>query len=145
MAAGKVASRLALPLILLALPLLGGCGRGPGVVPVQGKITLRGGNWPSEGFVVFSPIQAAEGQPLVPGMARLEMDGSFAAKTGEHNGLMPGEYLVAITCWERAPTDAQGGKSAIPARYGDPSKSGLKVSVPMGSPRIVVNWDVSVK
>lgn len=136
--------RAALVVALGWLLTLAGCGRSDGIVPVTGKITLNGGAWPKPGYVVFSPAKAADGKPLVPGMARFETDGAFSVKTGEQDGLMPGQYKVAIRCWEREPGHGKGetGKSALPDRFGDPSASGLELKVEPGSGPIVFNKDV---
>ena len=58
---------------------------------------------------------------------------------------MPGEYTVAILCWQDAPDEKHAGKSAIAERYRTPMTSGLKVDVPEGSPPIQLAWDIKSK
>ncbi len=123
-------------LALLVLAALTGCHRGPGLVAVRGRLTLNGGAWPKSGVIFFSPAQAAEGLPQLVGMARFETDGSFSAMTGDAQGLMPGQYKIAIECWERSPSNEgkkEAGKCAMPEHYRFPATSGLELDVPPGS------------
>ena len=131
---------------LLAAAGLGGCNRGPaGLVPVSGKLTLDGGPWPKQGVISFAPLNPAPGHPVLPGVAKIEPDGSFAIKTEVAPGLVPGEYLVAVQCWLDAPDEKREGKSAIAERYRNPQTSELKVSVPEGSGPIKLSWDIKSK
>jgi hypothetical protein len=123
-----------------------GCNRGPaGLVPVSGKLTYDGGAWPKAGQINFSPVKPLPGHPVLPAMARLNEDGSFAIQTPSAPGLVPGEYNVAIQCWLEPPEDRRAGRSAVPNRYNSPQTSGLKVAVPEGSGPIVLNWDIPSK
>jgi hypothetical protein len=127
---------------LLCLAVLAGCGRGEGLVPVRGKVTFHGGGWPRPGYIDFAPLQAAGSAPLVPGVARFNTAGDFVVLCGPKEGLMPGEYRVAVRCWEREPTDFSEGKSLVPQRFANPVGSGLVLKVKPGSKAIEQNWDI---
>jgi hypothetical protein len=112
---------------LLALLFLTGCGeKGPGLVPVKGKITYGGGPWPNAtGKVNFTPLEPAAGFPRLGGTADLAQDGSFTVKsTGENKyGLVPGKYRINIENWEVMPSMEPGApkeKSYIPAGFQPP-------------------------
>jgi len=123
-----------------------GCNRSPaGLVPVSGKLTLDGHAWSKSGQINFSPSKPTPGHPVMPNMARVNEDGTFAILNPVAPGLMPGEYSATIRCWENAPDDRHAGKSAIAERYGSPQTSGLTVTVPEGSGPIAVNWDIKSK
>ena len=133
-------------LLLLTCVGLGGCNNGPaGLVPVSGKLTLDGKAWPKFGQINFSPVKPIEGHPVLPAMARVNDDGTFAILTPSAPGLVPGEYNVAITCMKEAADERHAGKSAIPDRYGSPRTSGLKVSIAEGSKPVVLNLDLQSK
>jgi hypothetical protein len=136
-----------LAIVTLACSIgLSGCNRAPaGLVPVSGKLTLDGHAWAKSGQINFSPAKPTPGHPVMPNMARLNEDGTFAILNSVAPGLMPGEYIATIRCWEKAPDDRHAGKSAVAERYGSPQTSGLKVTVPEGSGPIVVNWDIKSK
>jgi hypothetical protein len=134
--------------VLLPLACLGltGCNKGPaGLVPVSGKLTLDGKGWPKYGQINFSPVKTVEGHPVLPAMARINDDGTFAILTPAAPGLVPGEYNIAIRCMLEASDERHAGKSAIPERYGNPRTSGLKVTVAEGSQPIVLNLDLKSK
>jgi hypothetical protein len=129
--------------VLVGGVAVSGCNRGiPGLVPVSGKLTYKGGPWPRKGSINFSPV-LTEGKKLLPAMAHVEEDGSFVVKSADTPGMRPGEYLVTIRCWLEAPDESKSGKSAIPDKYSSPQTSGLKLTVPEGSGPIVQNWDIT--
>ena len=117
-----------------------GCRRPhPAMIPVRGKVTLNGGPWPKPGMIFFCPVKAAEGFLTHPGSAVFGTDGVFAARTSRYEGLIPGEYQVAVKCWEKEPSDAGPGIAYTPMRFTVGSESGLELKVPAGSGPIV--WD----
>ncbi len=129
-------------LALACIVALAGCRHDPGIVPVSGKVTLNGGDWPKPGYIDFSPVEPAEGFPAVPAAARFDVAGNFVVKTGPRDGLMPGRYLVTVRCWERMPTLTDPGKNYAPERFSRPNTSGLELKVEPGSKPIVQNWDI---
>jgi hypothetical protein len=133
---------LLLALACLAMPA--GCGkdRGAGVVPVSGRVTYHGGGWPNSGYLDFCPVKKADGFPLAPGVAKFDADGNFVVKTEDRDGLMPGQYRVGVRCWDRPPTDGQGGKNILSEQNAAPDHSGLEVTVEPGSQPITLNWDI---
>ena len=124
---------------LAALALLGnltGCGRErPQTVPVLGRITYGGGDWPADGMLYFTTAKPAPGFPARPGSAAFGKDGSFSATTFQPNdGLMPGAYRVNIECWELRPSmDAPAGKSYVPIKFQSGMTNGFEVVVPADS------------
>jgi hypothetical protein len=113
--------------------LLGGCQKNvPQMVPVRGKVTLEGGAWPKSGTIIFSPVNSAPGLPSKPGIASFGRDGAFTAKTGEYEGLIPGEYRIGVTCWEKVPHGAKDGKSYLADQFTSPWQSGLTLKIEPG-------------
>jgi hypothetical protein len=112
----------------------------PEMVPVRGKVTLEGGAWPQPGMVDFTPIKPAEGFPSKAGSGHFDADGSFVVQTGTYEGLIPGTYSVAVTCWEKPPTDKKSGVSCLPKKFSNPLKSGLTLTIEPGQSGPIV-WD----
>ncbi len=105
------------PLLFVAL-LAAGCGGGPKLVPVEGKVTFNG-------------------QPLVPGSVWLipqdgkgdkasgliQLDGSFKLRTYPHgDGVVAGTYKVYLSLGGGTPPGLEACT--------DPEKTPLKVDVP---------------
>jgi hypothetical protein len=124
------------PLLLLA-----GCGdKGPGLIPVTGKVTYGGGPWPTTGNINFNPVAPAEGYPRLNGMAEFGPDGSFTVKsTGDKWGLVPGKYMVTLECWEELPSmeNNSPGKSYLPDGWTSP-----EIEIAVGEAKKVVTIDV---
>jgi formylmethanofuran dehydrogenase subunit C len=86
----------------------------------------------TEGVVVFQPVDVGS-----TGYGKINSNGSFEMKTGvSMNGIKPGDYEVAIECWQIFPdsVDEKGnvvvnGLSKIPRKYTNPKTSGFKASV----------------
>jgi len=133
--------------VSLAMVAAGGCHKGlEGAVPVSGKLTFKGGAWNKPGGeVIFSPISTSAGGRFLPAMAKIAPDGSFKARTGVSDGVMPGEYGVVVRCMTKEPDEDRPGQSELPARYSFPSTSGLKLSVPDGSGPINLEWNIEDK
>ncbi len=93
---------------------LASCGP-PGIptVPVKGKITFGGGEWPKPATLDFAMVQSAAGMPNTPASVVVQADGAFNIK------LVPGQYVVNLTCQEieMQPDNPNSGKSFIPDRY----------------------------
>src|SRR4051794_12907774 len=115
-------------LLPLALLPLVGCGELPssvgGTVTVNGQALERGN-------VVFHP---AAGGPLAYGEVRA--GGAYTLRTATTQGLQPGDYLVTVTAHKEVPPPekhmAPGFVLLTPARYADPQKSKLRVTVKPG-------------
>ena len=120
-----------------------GCGSDvPDMVSVSGQVTLDGGPWPKPGVVNFTPAEPAPGFPRKSGSGHFDTDGYFTAMTGDYEGLIPGEYRISVTCWERPPGDNDPGKSFTAAAFASPFRSGLELTIePDGA---AVTWDQDV-
>ena len=109
---------LALSVVVLFLT---GCGeKGPGLIPVKGKVTYAGGAWPKPGTINFNPTEPAAGFPRLNGTAAFDTDGSFTVKsTGDKFGLVPGKYKIVIECWDVMPSMETNnpGKSYVPETF----------------------------
>ena len=116
---------------LLLLSLLGGCQRGPKIVPVRGTVTYQGKPLRT-GSVIFQP---AMGQPA---SGIIQSDGTFVLSTRkEGDGATVGPHKVKITCYESRPQVPGGepmlGKLLIPDRYIYFDRSGLTAEVVAGN------------
>jgi len=124
--------RLFLAIVLLVV--LGGCSRGPKLVPVSGQVSYR--DKPLEfGAVMFQP---EEGQPA---RGYIQPDGTFTLSTRQDGkdkqGAVIGEHLVRITCYEGQRVEATGeitgetslGRLLIPEKYTMFDETGLTVEV----------------
>jgi hypothetical protein len=129
-------TRFATAFLVLGL-LAAGCGPGagnPGGVGVKGTVSL-GGTPLTKGTVTFQPAKAGEGNTAT---GAIQSDGSFTLGTAaKGDGVLPGEYKVAIISVESEATmDAAGkpvpAKSAIPEKYGSTATSGLTATVDIG-------------
>jgi hypothetical protein len=120
---------------VLGLTLLMGCGPSrPETVPVRGKVTLDGGEWPAPGMIIFTAVRPAEGFPRHPGKALFDKAGNFTVGSfAKDDGLMPGIYYVTVLCGEPVENMQSEGKSYVPDRYMRPGQSGLELRVEPGS------------
>lgn len=117
--------------VAVVLLLVGCAESGPGLVPVTGKITYGGGDWPKPGYINFNPIEPAQGYPALNGSAELRTDGTFeVTSTGNKKGLVPGKYSISLECWDEMPnpeaTPPSVGKSYVPDGFTPPT---LEISV----------------
>ncbi|MGD9126567.1 MAG: hypothetical protein PVH19_04235 [Planctomycetia bacterium] len=130
----------------LVAVLFCGCGPSrPKTVPVHGKVTYFGGEWPSPGMLYFAPKESAEGFPLRPASAELAKDGTFTVSSFEEgDGLLPGKYVVTIECWKVAPTMRNPNpSSAVPRKYQSQETSDFIVDVSEDQSSIEITFDVS--
>lgn len=136
-------TRTFLFLYAVGVMLFGGCSHDlPEMIPVRGRVTLAGGEWPKPGYVDFAPIQVAPGLPLKPGSGRFDTDGAFIVKSGEYEGLVPGTYRIGVVCWEKQPAHGNPGKGYIPEKFSHPAKSGLTLEIKPGqSDPVIWNHD----
>lgn len=121
-----------------------GCGSSrPETVRVRGRVTLAGGEWPAAGLIIFTPVEPAQGFPRRAGRAFFDRQGRFAATTFEEgDGLMPGTYRAAVYCGEETPDMGSAGRDYVPAKYQNPARSGLELTVPAGAGPIEVDYDL---
>jgi len=126
----KLLSRSLTLSLLGVLVLLPGCSsnakpRKP-THPVNGQVLFEGR--PLAGaYVSFHPQDGDPDQPRSG--ARTDHEGRFRMSTYDaFDGVPAGKYLVTITLDEEQDTVAQ-----IPARYGNPNTSGLRVEVREGT------------
>lgn len=139
--------RASVAIMLMALALwttLSGCGPSrPETVPVHGRVTLAGADWPAPGLIVFTPVEPASGFPRRAGRAFFDSKGRFSAMTYEEgDGLMPGTYRAAVYCGEAIGAMETAGRSYVPAKYQNPAQSGLELNVPAGATPIEVNYNI---
>jgi len=136
--------------ILFCCLVFAGCGeRLPETVPVSGRVTWQGKPLTS-GRVVFHPQAIAEGLPRRPATGDLDAAGRFELTTFRNgDGAVPGSYRVCIFSYLSDQTGAEDDVSIpetvwrIPERYGDPSRSGLGATVPVGSEPLTFDFQLS--
>lgn len=77
----------------------GGCSNGLPLVPISGTITFDGEECPSDGRILFKPVEVEAGLPERAGTGQFQRDGRFTVTSYEpSDGLLPGRYSVEITC-----------------------------------------------
>ncbi|MFO0910897.1 MAG: hypothetical protein U0835_10205 [Isosphaeraceae bacterium] len=123
--------------------MLGGCVvEEHGKVPVRGRVTLNGGDWPQSGVLYFTPAglppDSDEARAAVTSAA-FDRSGSFVVNRSlPGEGLLPGDYLVGVECLDYPANQLDpGGRaplatSLIPDRFRRANTSGLKVTVKRG-------------
>ena len=133
-----------LPFIAVSLAL--GCAGsdGPLVVPCKGKVTFAGGPCPKGGTITFSPMSVAAGMPRRPGSATFNEDGYFVVSSfGDGDGLVPGTYAAAISCWEGNPSGDDPGSfdrlNLVPADFSP------EVVIAPDADEVEANFDVPQK
>jgi hypothetical protein len=128
------------------LMLLSGCGHsGPEVVPVRGRVTFGGGDWPKPGVLYFTVDRAAAGFPGRPGTGHFDTDGNLTVTTfTKGDGLIPGHYKIGVECWEVTPVMGSSGppRMYVPAKYQSPGSSGLELTVEPGQSMVEVSFDI---
>jgi hypothetical protein len=87
-----------LALVVAALLGVAGCGNERSMVPVSGKVTYGGGEWPQAGTIGFTPTSAGDGSISRAGSANFGKDGSFVVGSYKpRDGLLPGVYRVKVS------------------------------------------------
>ena len=118
----KTSRLFLLSLACLALAVLSGCGKGPKVVPVAGKV-VHNGKGVCPGSVQFQPVEGGGGQ-LASGL--LQEDGSFTLRTLHDQrpleGAVPGKYKVTLSLG--------GGTTRALAKYTQLNTTTVEVEVP---------------
>ena len=110
-----------------------GCGSGPApLAAVRGKVSYRGVLL-TAGTIVFTPDAARGGRGEIA-FADIQPDGSYALKTGDSYGAVPGWHRITVCSLLPATATPPGQSPAIPLsllppRYRDPQLSGLACEV----------------
>ena len=135
-----------LVVVLTGTLALVGCGPDrPDTVPVTGRVTLAGGDWPVKGIIIFTPVEATAGYPKRPGRAIFDLEGNFVVTTfTEGDGLIPGTYRAVIQCGQPVTDMETPTVSYVPSNYESPALSGLELTVPANSSPIEVEYDIAV-
>ena len=124
---------------LLAVGCDGGSGSDvPKTVPVSGVVTYNGQPL-THGEVVFTPKDTKIGRSS---RGEIGPGGKYSLTTfREGDGVVPGDFSIAVFCYEDPPPPTSEelanppaafglrGKPAIPTRYLDPKTSGLTATV----------------
>lgn len=130
---------------LLMVVSLPGCGNDrPKTIPVSGRVTYGGGDWPTGGRLYFTSIEPAEGYIRRPGKAFFDADGNFRAGSWEESdGLVPGKYKVSVECWKTAPT--MGGppsESYVATEYQVAAKTPWEIEVTLDGGAVKLERDI---
>lgn len=130
--------------MVLALVLLIGCGDGrPPMTNVTGTVTYQ--NAPLKfGTVFFDPVDSSA---LYVPRGLIKSDGTFEMATQDWKGAPLGEYQIRVNCFEsqdpnfrqKEGSEPVRGKSLIPQKYSQSSKSGLTVTVTKGMAPLELN------
>ncbi|MFN0195324.1 MAG: hypothetical protein ACKVT0_01155 [Planctomycetaceae bacterium] len=144
-----LAGRRIASLILVGCVIsLCGCGEsGPTIVPVSGSVSYKGSPL-TNGIVRFNPVDPKTGRPAE---GNIGSDGKFTLSTiKSSDGAIAGEYNVTVISYKvdsNVPEKDRGlqigGESAIPEKYSDPLKSGLKEKIEAGNPRNDVKLELT--
>lgn len=118
----------------LAIALVAGCGDGPSLAKVTGKITVNGK--PAVGAtLLFHPVDVKDA-PVATGVA--DNDGKFTLTSHLNTGASPGNYIITVTWPDPAvkPTeaqkirgDAEPGPDLLKGRYVMKDKSSLTAEI----------------
>lgn len=120
---------VAVLVILLAIGCGGSAANVTGTISVDGKPLL--GSDTIRVTVMFYPESSG-----ALAAAKIDESGKYVLSTGSQEGLLPGNYLVAISAKEITAPSASGSPSArdlAAPNYGNPKTSGLKAEVKPGS------------
>ena len=105
------------------------------LIPVSGRVVLDDAPI-GPGSISLRPLAGSENWDQPAGM--IAADGTYHVFTNGSPGAPPGDYTVVVFIHEQPAADgaAHPGlpKSLIPARYNDPARSGLAVTVVPDAP-----------
>jgi hypothetical protein len=124
--------------VLVVAAFVNGCGGKSDrltVYAVKGTMTYDKKS-PEGAMIVFHPLNGDAAGSTIRPSAVVQKDGSFVPTTYNHgDGLPAGEYALTIF-WPRPPGKGEvegeaggGGENRLPAKYGKPETSGLKVVI----------------
>jgi hypothetical protein len=138
-------ARLGCALIALAVLEVGvlGCNTGSDkpLVPVRGRVTYGGGDWPMPGTIIFTPIESLGPTPARPGSARFGPDGKFIVGSYKpEDGLMPGRYVVTVSCFDPGLQIPQSEAEYVPKDF-----DADELIIKAGQDPVELNFDVPKK
>ena len=126
-------------IVCIALTVAGGCGKSkPADTVVRGQILYRG-EPVSGGLIVFAP-NPDRGSDGPVATATLNDDGSFTLTAPDGKPVAPGWYRIAVAPTAgsvRVPT-ADRPYPGLPAKYRNPSLSGLDREIKPGADNVVL-------
>lgn len=135
-------------LVVAGVGGIAGCNNDPlKKVHVSGVVTFDGQSCPDSGRVVFSPVEIPEGLPRRPAFGSFKQDGAYEATSFRPgDGLVPGKYLVGVTCYDNsmlpgAPSDADIARASYVAGDFEP----IDFVVEPGSGSAELNIDVPLR
>src|SRR5262245_3730672 len=103
--------------------LTAGCGGGPKLVPVKGRVVFADGRPVTAASISFSPDTDKENNSTLSATSLLQLDGSFTLRTYPHgDGAMVGSYRVTISL-------GRGGRGNL-AKYTRPKDTPLLIDIP---------------
>jgi hypothetical protein len=102
-----------------------GCGKG-NPSTVKGSVTVDGQALTS-GDVTFTPV---ENGPVAYG--QIDSSGNYFLRTGDQEGLKPGEYTVTVVATGPPPNDKDPPPLLTPPKYSSAQTSDLKKTVAPG-------------
>jgi len=118
--------RLVACLTLVALACCVGCGGGSSLAPVSGKVTYKGGQPVTAGYVTYKPDKAKGnnfgGEPI----GEIKSDGSYTLQTKGKPGAPLGAYKVIVSGGETPPDNTKlPTKQTVNATYSHPDTTTL--------------------
>lgn len=120
---------------LLAILLLGGCGRDSRLVPASGMVRFSDGRRVLAGTIEVAPLGAGR-----PARASLSDEGRFTLLTAGREGVFPGPYRVVVLPMLVIGHPPHG--PVVDPRFTSYETSGLTLEVPpAGSRDIVIEVD----
>jgi hypothetical protein len=111
------------------------------LVPVSGRVTYGGGDWPMAGAITFTPVASPGATPARPGGARFGPDGKFVVgsyKPGD--GLMPGRYSISVSCFDTNTTKPRDEAEYVPRDF-----HAEELVIEKGQDAVELNFDVPKK
>lgn len=106
------------------------------VYPVRGKVVLDGKPIP-DALVEFYPADKKAGLPRADALA--DEDGSFVLSTYQaQDGAAAGEFAVTVVLRKVGTGPEEPGPNLLPARYGKPETTPLKVRVQQGPNEVIL-------
>ena len=119
--------------LAVALGLAAGCGGGPKLVPVEGKVFVNDqpvqAGETVKGYVVLHPDQTKGNTTQEQVSAEIGPDGSFKVLTRDKEGAPPGWYKVTVDLAKTNPKDPYDYKALIDGKYLEKEKSGIVFDV----------------
>ncbi|MFM7149681.1 MAG: hypothetical protein ACKO23_07555 [Gemmataceae bacterium] len=110
----------------------------PPVFPVEGKVVVAG-KPAQRALITLHPVKEFPGETLRP-IGQVDEQGNFKLTTfSKEDGAPEGEYKVSVVCYlasRSSPREDPVPVNVLPARYGNPETSQVRVQVKKGSNRL---------